>query len=163
MSNDTTEQIHIDLTGDQPVITRQRIKRKRPLGEISSNEANRPGRRARRINRQATENIPPARRNGNVQRVPPPVQEDFGLGIKRNNNWINHIKMFAKQHNMTYWEALKNPKCKETYKKIKVGDLLDTFKIIGSTLGKSFEMGGVNPFDLGFELGNKIIGPALLG
>ena len=81
----TQEQITIDLTGDEPVITRTQVRRRRPLGEISSNEANRPTRRARRINRQATENRPPARINGNIQRIQPPVQEEFGLGIKKNN------------------------------------------------------------------------------
>ena len=156
------EQIHIDLTGDEPVITRVRVRRRRPLSEISSNEANQPNRRGRRGNRRATENIQPA--SANIARVvQPPNTEDFGLGIKRNNNWINHVKSFAAQNHITYWEALKNPKCKATYTKLKGKGLLDVLKNIGSTVGSSFQLGGVNPFDMGYTLGHDIIGPALLG
>jgi DNA adenine methylase len=33
------------------------------------------------------------------------------------NPWISHIKSFAKKHNISYNEALKDAKCKATYKK----------------------------------------------
>ncbi len=32
------------------------------------------------------------------------------------NPWIEHIKKFAKEHNITYAAALSDPKCKESYK-----------------------------------------------
>jgi len=172
---DTQEQITIDLTGTEPVITRTQVRRRRPLREISSNEANRPNRRARRGSRNETENRAPTPTATNISRTPQAqrqTSEEFGLGIKKNNAWINHIKAFAKQHHLTYWEAIKHPKCKETYKKVKGGDLLsnlydygilDEIRKAGSSAGKSFELSGINPFDAGYYLGNKIIGPALLG
>jgi len=33
------------------------------------------------------------------------------------NPWVEHIKKFAKDRNISYWEAIKMPECKETYKK----------------------------------------------
>ena len=40
-----------------------------------------------------------------------------GTGIKKcGNPWMTHVRQFAKQHRMTYWEALKSPKCKSTYR-----------------------------------------------
>ena len=33
------------------------------------------------------------------------------------NKWIDHVKKYAKDHNMKYMEALKDPKCKAAYKK----------------------------------------------
>jgi len=29
--------------------------------------------------------------------------------------WINHVKQFSKQHNMTYKESLQHPQCRESY------------------------------------------------
>ena len=172
---DTQEQITIDLTGNEPVITTTQVRRRRPLREISSNEANRPSRRARRSNRSETENRAPAPTATNINRVQQAqrqTSEEFGLGIKKNNAWINHIKAFAKQHNLTYWEAIKHPKCKETYKKVKGGSLLsdlydygtlDELKKAGSAAGKNFELSGLSPFDARYYLGSKVVGPALLG
>jgi len=82
MSN-TQEQITIDLTGNEPVVTRTQVRRRRPLAQISENEANQPIRRARRGNRRATENVAPA--NTTVNRATQPqrqTSEEFGLGIK---------------------------------------------------------------------------------
>lgn len=49
------------------------------------------------------------------------ITEDM-MGGKKNKRvvspWITHVKAFAKKHKMKYNEALKNPKCKETYKKM---------------------------------------------
>lgn len=33
------------------------------------------------------------------------------------NAWINHVRMFAKKHGMSYRDALRDPKCKSSYKK----------------------------------------------
>lgn len=33
------------------------------------------------------------------------------------NPWIMHVKEYCKKHNMKYNEALKDKKCKESYKK----------------------------------------------
>jgi hypothetical protein len=44
------------------------------------------------------------------------VEEIVGTG-KKLNTWIRHVQQFAKTHNINYFEALKNPKLKESYKK----------------------------------------------
>lgn len=33
------------------------------------------------------------------------------------NKWISHVKDYAKKHNMSYRDALRDPKCKAAYKK----------------------------------------------
>jgi hypothetical protein len=40
-----------------------------------------------------------------------------GGDIKKKNPWVEHVKQFAKENNIGYFEALSNPKCKSTYKK----------------------------------------------
>lgn len=35
------------------------------------------------------------------------------------NKWIEHVKKFAKDNKMKYTEALKDPKCKSSYSKLK--------------------------------------------
>ena len=32
------------------------------------------------------------------------------------NAWIHHVKKYAKEHNMEYRDALKDPKCRTSYK-----------------------------------------------
>lgn len=50
--------------------------------------------------------------------------------VKKNNNWIDFVKNYAKQNNMKYNDALKDSKCKELYNKSKksgrgiLGDVL---------------------------------------
>jgi hypothetical protein len=41
----------------------------------------------------------------------------IATGGKKTSNWISHVKAFAKKHKMKYNEALKDPKCKASYKK----------------------------------------------
>jgi hypothetical protein len=38
-------------------------------------------------------------------------------GAKKTSPWIAHVKAFAKKHKMKYNEALKDPRCKSSYKK----------------------------------------------
>lgn len=33
------------------------------------------------------------------------------------NKWIQHVKAYAAKHKMSYMMALKDPKCKSSYKK----------------------------------------------
>lgn len=33
------------------------------------------------------------------------------------NKWIQHVKDYASKHNMSYRDALRDPKCKAAYKK----------------------------------------------
>jgi hypothetical protein len=37
--------------------------------------------------------------------------------LKKQNRWVDHVKQFAKDNNVGYFQALKDPKCKTTYKK----------------------------------------------
>lgn len=43
--------------------------------------------------------------------TPPPT----GAGKKKPSKWIEHVKAFAKKHNMKYNEALKDTRCKSEY------------------------------------------------
>lgn len=45
-----------------------------------------------------------------------PPTEVVGSG-KRTNSWIKHVQQFAKTNNLTYFNALKDPKLKDGYKK----------------------------------------------
>jgi len=38
-------------------------------------------------------------------------------GAKKSSKWIDHVKAYAKKHNMKYSECLKDAKCKSSYKK----------------------------------------------
>jgi hypothetical protein len=40
-----------------------------------------------------------------------------GVGLKTSNPWMNHVRQFAKEHHLTYWEAIKNPRCKSSYRR----------------------------------------------
>ena len=109
----------IDLTqGDEPVITYRD-----PLGDIGSDALRRRGRPLE--NPTLQENRTPNEANRSVLRRQSQTpasrrrqlesQRAFeGVGIKKspqiasNNPWINHVKAFAKKHNMSYWEALKS-------------------------------------------------------
>jgi hypothetical protein len=51
-----------------------------------------------------------------TQEVEVPPAEVKGTG-KRSNSWIKHVQEFAKSNNKSYFEALKDPKLKEGYKK----------------------------------------------
>jgi hypothetical protein len=51
-----------------------------------------------------------------IEDTPPAKVEVTGTG-KRSNSWIKHVQEFAKSNNKSYFEALKDPKLKEGYKK----------------------------------------------
>lgn len=148
--------ILIDLTqGDEPVITYSNAKKRRALGDITKEIDNcenmgeaRPLVRRRRRRVESSQS--------NQENVRPPQQTGRGV---TGNPWIRHVKDFAKKHNITYWEALKNPATKKAYKK-GGGNF---FKDLGKTIAKPFELGGVNPFEAGYDLGHDKIAPALLG
>ena len=75
-----------------------------------------------------------------------------GVGIKKspqiasNNPWINHVKAFAKKHNMSYWEALKSGKAKQSYVK-----------------GGTNIFNPIDGFKVGYKFGHDTLGPALFG
>lgn len=51
-----------------------------------------------------------------VENTPLAKEEVNGTG-KKSNSWIAHVQAFAKSNNKSYFEALKDPKLKEGYKK----------------------------------------------
>jgi hypothetical protein len=46
---------------------------------------------------------------------------DIGKPVKKSNAWIQHVRQFAKENEMTYFKALSDPRCKSQYRKI-IGD-----------------------------------------
>ena len=147
----------IDLTqGDEPVITYRD-----PLGDIGSNALRR---RSRPLEHAALqENRTPNEANRSVLRRQSQTpasrrrqlesQRAFeGVGIKKspqiasNNPWINHVKAFAKKHNMSYWEALKSGKAKQSYVK-----------------GGTNIFNPIDGFKVGYKFGHDTLGPALFG
>jgi hypothetical protein len=52
--------------------------------------------------------------------IPASETEDtvVGTGMKTNkNSWISHVQKYAKEHQMSYFKAIKQPDIKDTYKK----------------------------------------------
>lgn len=152
----------IDLTqGEEPVITYRD-----PLREIPSNAPRRRGRRQDNVDLQ--ENRTPNEANTfmyryiygpNQQRQTPASRrrqlenqrafEGFGTDhIKKpsSNPWIRHVKNYAKQHNMSYTEALKSGKAKQSYVK-----------------GGTNIFNPIDGFKVGYKFGYNTLGPALLG
>ena len=43
-------------------------------------------------------------------------QKVEGSGVKKSNKWIEHIRNYAKTHNLSYACALSNPDCKNSYR-----------------------------------------------
>ena len=170
MSVDMNRQIQmIDLTqGDEPVITYVDNPRP-PLAEMSSQPSSRRARAStkRRLTgvEQFSESIM------NTMRQPPELvvsntseatnisdrrrrkrrrREEFrdaiqGLGSKRGNPWISHVKAFAKQNNISYRDALKHPKTKSSYQK--GGNIFNP----------------IDGFKAGYKFGYNTLGPALVG
>jgi len=160
-----TQQIAvIDLTGDEPVITyvNQIIRPpRRPLGEISTVLAD------QAVNTDTTINRRRNRRRTSTAEVDkenmPQPQEGRGHSAS-SNPWIQHVKDFAKEKGITYWEALKSPQCKSSYQKSQGGKgILDDIKRAGHTVGDSFKIGKHNPFDAGYKFGHDTLGPAIFG
>jgi len=51
-----------------------------------------------------------------IPSIPPTNPPVVGSGKKEPNKWIQHIKQYAAKHNMSYRDALRDPKCKSSYK-----------------------------------------------
>jgi len=95
------------------------------------------------------------------------------------NKWVEHIKEFAKLHNMSYGCALSDPDCKASYKnpslkgkqqfyttklyKKQGKGFLDQLTKAGIKAGQPFDTAiGLNPFTLGYDIGHDIIAPELM-
>ena len=162
----------IDLTGDDGSVvstrneTAQERRRtnRRPLEEITTQEINQamnmsqPISRRRRRRTQIVDETPE-----NKENVQPRIN---GGQMKSGNAWIQHVKDFAKAKGIPYWQALKSPECKSSYKKHSSGkgvNIGKAFRNLGKTIAKPFEIGGVNPFEAGYKFGYSTVGPALIG
>jgi len=167
----------VDLTGDEPVVTQRpetaqetRRNTRRPLGEITRQEIsqamNMGDTISRNRRRRITRNVDETPEN--IENVPPQT----GRGMKSGNPWIQHVKDFAKEKGIPYWQALKSPETKSSYKKhslkgkgvkgngINIGR---AFRNLGKNIAKPFQIGGVNPFEAGYKFGYSTVGPALVG
>ena len=152
----------IDLTQDEPVITyidRPAPTPRRALADITQElDACRNRGQPRVVSRRSRRS---QIANNDQENVRPTTTTTQGNGVKRPPNpWISHVKAFAEKNNITYWEALKNPATKKAYSK--VGGKF-SFKNLGKSLAKPFEIGGVNPFEAGYDVGYNTIGPAIAG
>ena len=167
----------IDLTGDDgPTFTtrnetpqERRRKNTKPLGEITTQEIDQAmnmGEPLRRTRRRRTRQVEMTQEN--KENVPP--QEGRGK-MKSGNAWIQHVKDFARAKGIPYWQALKSPECRSSYKKHSSGkgvkgkgfNIGRAFRNLGKKIAKPFEIGGVNPFEAGYKFGYNTVGPALLG
>jgi len=165
----------VDLTGDEPVVTERpetaqetRRNTRRPLGDINPIEISQamnmdePISRNRRRRRRNVDETPE-----NKENVPPQT----GRGMKSGNAWIQHVKDFAKSRGIPYWQALKSPETSSSYQKHSAGkgvkgngiNIGRAFRNLGKKIAKPFEIGGVNPFEAGYNFGYSTVGPALLG
>ena len=152
----------IDLTQDEPVITyvdRPAPTPRRALADITQElDACRNRGQPRVVSSRRRRR---SRTNNDPENIRPTTTTTQGNGVKRTPNpWISHVKTFAEKNNMKYWEALKNPATKKAYSK--VGGKF-SFKNLGKSLAKPFEIGGVNPFEAGYDVGYNTIGPAIAG
>lgn len=71
------------------------------------------------------------------------------------NKWIEHVKAYAKNNNVNYSTALKDPKCKNSYKKMTGGNIKE-FK-------KHLENSYKNPDDQAEQIGDYIRDNSLSG
>jgi len=164
----------VDLTGDEPVVTQRpvtaqetRRNTRRPLGEITRQEIsqamNMGDTISRNRRRRITRNVDETPEN--IENVPPQT----GRGMKSGNPWIQHVKDFAKEKGIPYWQALKSPETKSSYQMKGKGvkgngiNIGRAFRNLGKNIAKPFQIGGVNPFEAGYKFGYSTLGPALVG
>jgi len=164
----------VDLTGDEPVVTQRpetaqetRRNTRRPLGEITRQEIsqamNMGDTISRNRRRRITRNVDETPEN--IENVPPQT----GSGMKSGNPWIQHVKDFAKEKGIPYWQALKSPETKSSYQMKGKGvkgngiNIGRAFRNLGKNIAKPFQIGGVNPFEAGYKFGYSTVGPALVG
>ena len=79
----------------------------------------------------------------------------FGSGLKQGNSWIQYVKSFAEKNNMNYRDALKNPRCKASYKKGSGFNLVDSAMDKYGNVVDSLKSGNVR--DIANSLGKAII------
>ena len=77
-----------------------------------------------RHNMKLEDNQQSIKEQGNKKRKPEEQQHDEhhdqkmdGIGLKKQNQWINHVKEFAKKQGISYSKAMKDANCKSSYKK----------------------------------------------
>ena len=79
----------------------------------------------------------------------------FGSGLKQGNSWIRFVKSFAEKNNMNYRDALKDPRCKSSYKKGSGFDLVDSAMDKYGNIVDSLKSGNVR--DIANSLGKAVI------
>ena len=71
----------------------------------------------RSLRKKKASHIEPVSETPSPQSPPKETEEPIVGTGKRTSSWIRHVKEFATSHKMNYFEALKDPKVKEGYKK----------------------------------------------
>ena len=152
--------LEYDLTVDPPTINwrfERKVKKRKALGDLTLEEASN---RRRRV----PDLLPTGRQNMDVveenqmgsesqmgqrrrrRRSSPDLTEGIGMQNKSGNPWIQHVKAVAKKHNISYQEALKSGKAKQSYMK-----------------GGTNIFNPIDGFKVGYKFGYDTLGPALFG
>jgi len=88
---------------------------------------------------------------------PPPKRQGKGIKISTDNKMPKFVK--GSQEAKDYMAAMRAKRGTK-----KGGDLIGDLKAIGSKMGEPFKaIAGANPFEMGYDLGFNIIGPAIAG
>ena len=152
--------LEYDLTVDPPTINRRferKTKKRKALGDLTLEEASNRRRRVPDLLPTGRQNMDVveentmqdgARRRRRRRMSSPDLTEGIGIRQKsgKGNPWIQHVKAVAKKHNISYQEALKSGKAKQSYMK-----------------GGTNIFNPIDGFKVGYKFGHDTLGPALFG
>ena len=148
--------LEYDLTVDPPTINwrfERKTKKRKALGDLTLEEASNRRRRVPDLLPSGRQNMDIVEENQMGQRrrrrrTSPDLTEGIGMQNKsgKGNPWINHVKAVARKHSISYQEALKSGKAKQSYIK-----------------GGTNIFNPIDGFKVGYKFGHDTLGPALLG
>ena len=146
--------LEYDMTVDPPTINwrfERKTKKRKALGDLTLEEASNRRRRVPDLLPSGRQNMDIVEENQTRPRrrrrmSSPDLTEGIGMQRKSGNPWINHVKAVAKKHNISYQEALKSGKAKQSYMK-----------------GGTNIFNPIDGFKVGYKFGHDTLGPALFG
>ena len=148
--------LEYDLTVDPPTMNwrfERKTKKRKALGDLTLEEASNRRRRVPDLLPSGRQNMDVVEENQMGQRrrrrmTSPDLTEGVGMQNKsgKGNPWINHVKAVARKHNISYQEALKSGKAKQSYIK-----------------GGTNIFNPIDGFKVGYKFGHDALGPALFG
>ena len=150
--------LEYDLTVDPPTINwrfERKTKKRKVLGDLTREEASNRRRRVPDLLPTGRQNMDvieenqmrnETRRQRRRRSATPDFTEGIGMQKKSGNPWINHVKAVAKKFNISYQEALKSGRAKQSYIK-----------------GGTNIFNPIDGFKVGYKFGYDTLGPALFG